>query len=203
MNPATIKSKAQSHLEAKIVAFLAMAMAVAGGKVKTDELLSSGNRFEKNVVQTNADTIQTSTLGEDAVLTYTNEQDRAVLVGGFGFMIDADGASIPDGLIDQINRLVVVEVKRASGSNHNVSMAAHFHGCNGGTPGGYTDDDRFADRMEPLNIPADYDNPVDYLNPGESISFSLTGLNGVTIAESFSDIVNIVGHISTFDLVKG
>lgn len=196
-------AQAQANQEEKQLAFLSTAVAFAGGKVKTAELLQSGKRFEKNVVRTDSMAIMASSAGADKVLTYTNKEDRAILVGDFGFLIDSEGVSIPDGVIDQLNRLVACEVKRASGSHHEVSFASHFHGTNAATPGGYTDDDRFADRMEPLNIPEDFANPLDYLNPGETIKFSLTGLTGVTPAESYAGTVNIVAHLSTMDFVKG
>lgn len=198
-----IAAKAQRMQMTRLVAFLAAALAIGGGKVKLDEMSNSVKRFERNRVPTNSAKIVDSGTGKDITLTYTNKEDRAVLVTGFSFNLDGNAASIPDGVIDQLNRVAVVEIKRQSGSNHEVSFAAHSTGVNPAAQAGFTDDKRYATASTIMQILTDEDIPVDYLNPGESISWKITGMNAVTALDSYGGDVNIMAHLATYDAVKG
>ncbi|MDC1141877.1 hypothetical protein OAU50_02195 [Planctomycetota bacterium] len=198
-----ILTMARRNHEKQVNAFLASAISLGGGKVKLEEMVKAGATFEENDVKTTSGVIISTSTGTEIELSYTNKQDRAVLVGGFGFLIDATGVSIHDGVIDQLHRLLTCEIKRASGSNHEVSFAAHSYGTNKGNQAGFTDEKRYADRCEPIDVKANWSRPVDYLNPGDVISFKLSGMNGITAAESHSGDVNISGILKTMDLVKG
>lgn len=212
MKPLTIEEiteSAQQLQQQRLRDFGAIAFAFAGGKFKIDEYFTSAKRFERNWIKCDAAAaLSATTAGLKGTLTFTNGTDRWRNIGALVLVIDAAGTRMPEGTLHQIHRLLTAEIKRQNGSSTINSARAYSVGVEGTLQGAAADDDGFGGEVQHFNRlmrpdGQEHMQPIDVLNPGEALNVILEGITGTTLAESFSGVISVTGHILCLDAVKG
>lgn len=211
MEPITLQSinkRAQERQQNELLEYAAIAKAF-GGKFKAKEAFENGKRFQRNVVRCDEPkTIAEGTTYTSPTLRFTTPQNTFRLYGEFAIFADADGASLAEGVIEQMARLGIVNLKRAGGESREQALASMFISHFGARQGAAADDDGFASRVPHLGLelssnPYSFSKPMDAANEGDFTDLEILGLLGTTLADSVDDTINVTAVATVYDLVNG
>ena len=177
------------------------------------EEFSTMTRAEINVLTPNVTQLAATTTFANATITIPAVTDRFRFILAIGFEVSnltsAAGTRLPDGVLVQLRSLAVVTINKSSGKATPQGYMGYDMGAIHAYPDGLTTGVYHTDVQEQTitrllrgkSIAEAVADPIDTLVPSQGITIDVTGIAGVTVADSASG-VQINTQVLVMDFIK-